>query len=234
MRAVPLAAIRRGHAYAFGRTREEPAPWSARGAAGAVRPQRSWSSAALVVVHQARPGERGTHLLVRVRRPVGVTRGGPDKVPTMNRAARVTTRNARFQQWEALLTNRTKRRSAGEFLVHGVRPITSPSGMAGRSTPSCTPPAAGCPRGRRLLRETRAEQVEMARRTARRARRQGRRRARGGGGAPARRPHPHRRPAGPSSSSTGRPTRQHRHRRTLRRRLRRRWRHRDRPRRRRL
>ncbi len=37
---------------------------------------------------------------------------------------RVTTRNARFQQWEALLTNRTKRHRAGEFLVQGVRPIT--------------------------------------------------------------------------------------------------------------
>jgi TrmH family RNA methyltransferase len=37
---------------------------------------------------------------------------------------RVTTRNARFQQWEALLTNRTKRLRSGEFLVHGVRPIT--------------------------------------------------------------------------------------------------------------
>jgi tRNA G18 (ribose-2'-O)-methylase SpoU len=37
---------------------------------------------------------------------------------------RVTTRNARFQQWEALLTNRTKRQRSGEFLVQGVRPIT--------------------------------------------------------------------------------------------------------------
>jgi tRNA G18 (ribose-2'-O)-methylase SpoU len=37
---------------------------------------------------------------------------------------RVTTRNARFQQWQALLANRTKRQRAGEFLVHGVRPIT--------------------------------------------------------------------------------------------------------------
>ncbi len=36
---------------------------------------------------------------------------------------RVTTRNARFQQWQALLTNRTKRQRAGEFLVQGVRPI---------------------------------------------------------------------------------------------------------------
>lgn len=39
-------------------------------------------------------------------------------------ALRVTTRNARFQQWEALLANRTKRQRSGEFLVQGVRPIT--------------------------------------------------------------------------------------------------------------
>jgi 23S rRNA (uridine2479-2'-O)-methyltransferase len=37
---------------------------------------------------------------------------------------RISTRNARFQQWAALLTNRNKRQRAGEFLVHGVRPIT--------------------------------------------------------------------------------------------------------------
>ncbi|XVV11280.1 TrmH family RNA methyltransferase [Actinoplanes sp. CA-131856] len=37
---------------------------------------------------------------------------------------RVTTRNASFQQWQALLTNRTKRHRAGSFLVHGVRPIS--------------------------------------------------------------------------------------------------------------
>jgi tRNA G18 (ribose-2'-O)-methylase SpoU len=37
---------------------------------------------------------------------------------------RVTTRNASFQQWQALLANRTKRQRAGEFLVQGVRPIT--------------------------------------------------------------------------------------------------------------
>ncbi|MGF1427626.1 TrmH family RNA methyltransferase [Kitasatospora sp. LaBMicrA B282] len=37
---------------------------------------------------------------------------------------RITSRNSRFQQWEALLGNRTKRRRAGEFLVHGVRPIS--------------------------------------------------------------------------------------------------------------
>lgn len=37
---------------------------------------------------------------------------------------RITTRNARFQVWESLLSNRTKRHRAGEFLVQGVRPIT--------------------------------------------------------------------------------------------------------------
>ncbi|MGX6605811.1 TrmH family RNA methyltransferase [Micromonosporaceae bacterium Da 78-11] len=42
----------------------------------------------------------------------------------MSRALRVTTRNASFQQWQALLTNRNKRARAGEFLVQGVRPIT--------------------------------------------------------------------------------------------------------------
>ena len=36
----------------------------------------------------------------------------------------VTSRNARFQQWHALLTNRQKRHRTGEFLVQGVRPIT--------------------------------------------------------------------------------------------------------------
>jgi tRNA G18 (ribose-2'-O)-methylase SpoU len=37
---------------------------------------------------------------------------------------RVSGRNARFQQWRALLDNRTKRQRRGEFLVQGVRPIT--------------------------------------------------------------------------------------------------------------
>jgi TrmH family RNA methyltransferase len=37
---------------------------------------------------------------------------------------RVTTRNAAFQQWNALLVNRQKRRQLGVFLVHGVRPIS--------------------------------------------------------------------------------------------------------------
>lgn len=37
---------------------------------------------------------------------------------------RITSRNASFQQWQALLTNRTKRQRSREFLVQGVRPIT--------------------------------------------------------------------------------------------------------------
>jgi 23S rRNA (uridine2479-2'-O)-methyltransferase len=40
------------------------------------------------------------------------------------RALRVSSRNARFQEWQALLGNRRKRRQAGEFMVQGVRPIT--------------------------------------------------------------------------------------------------------------
>lgn len=37
---------------------------------------------------------------------------------------RVERRNAVFQQWEALLTNRRKRTQSGELLVQGVRPIS--------------------------------------------------------------------------------------------------------------
>jgi tRNA G18 (ribose-2'-O)-methylase SpoU len=42
----------------------------------------------------------------------------------VSRTVPITSRNASFQQWQALLTNRTKRHRAGEFLVQGVRPIT--------------------------------------------------------------------------------------------------------------
>ena len=38
--------------------------------------------------------------------------------------ARVTRRNALFQEWAALLDNRSKRQRSGEFIVQGVRPIT--------------------------------------------------------------------------------------------------------------
>jgi len=37
----------------------------------------------------------------------------------------VTARNARFQQWQALLTNRKKRSQKGEFLIQGERPLTA-------------------------------------------------------------------------------------------------------------
>lgn len=38
--------------------------------------------------------------------------------------ARVERRNAVFQQWQSLLTNRTQRTRGGEMIVQGVRPIT--------------------------------------------------------------------------------------------------------------
>jgi 23S rRNA (uridine2479-2'-O)-methyltransferase len=42
----------------------------------------------------------------------------------VTRALRVSSRNARFQQWESLLGNRGKRQRSREFVVQGVRPIT--------------------------------------------------------------------------------------------------------------
>jgi TrmH family RNA methyltransferase len=42
----------------------------------------------------------------------------------VTRTQRITTRNASFQQWQALLGNRGKRQRAGEFLVQGVRPVS--------------------------------------------------------------------------------------------------------------
>ncbi|MFG3423806.1 TrmH family RNA methyltransferase [Micromonospora sp. NPDC049460] len=42
----------------------------------------------------------------------------------MAKTLKITTRNASFQQWQALLTNRNKRQRLREFLVQGVRPIT--------------------------------------------------------------------------------------------------------------
>lgn len=39
------------------------------------------------------------------------------------RPLRVQTRNAAYQQWQALLTNRTKRNRSRQFLVQGVRPL---------------------------------------------------------------------------------------------------------------
>jgi 23S rRNA (uridine2479-2'-O)-methyltransferase len=40
------------------------------------------------------------------------------------RRRQVLSRDATFQQWQALLDNRTKRNQLGEFVVHGVRPIS--------------------------------------------------------------------------------------------------------------
>lgn len=42
----------------------------------------------------------------------------------MTRELHITRANAQYQQWLALLDNRTKRQRAREFLVQGVRPIT--------------------------------------------------------------------------------------------------------------
>ena len=76
---------------------------------------------------------------------------------------RVTTRNARFQQWEALLHNRTKRHRQGEFLVQGVRPITLAveHGWTIRSLISDGRPRLSAWAGE-LWESTSAEQVVMA------------------------------------------------------------------------
>ncbi|HEX4061897.1 MAG TPA: TrmH family RNA methyltransferase [Streptosporangiaceae bacterium] len=42
----------------------------------------------------------------------------------MPNTLKITTRNARFQRWQALLANRNKRQRERAFLVQGVRPIT--------------------------------------------------------------------------------------------------------------
>src|SRR3569833_1291540 len=78
-------------------------------------------------------------------------------------ATRITTRNARFQQWQALLTNRNKRQRSREFLVQGVRPISL---AVERGWPvrtlivNAARPASAW--AAQLLRTTTAEQVSMA------------------------------------------------------------------------
>lgn len=76
---------------------------------------------------------------------------------------RITSRNARFQQWQSLLTNRNKRQRAREFLVQGVRPITVAveRGWPVRALIHGT----GRPLSRwaeSLVREVRAERIAMA------------------------------------------------------------------------
>ena len=44
--------------------------------------------------------------------------------PRPSLPARLERRNALFQQWQSLLTNRTKRTRSGEMIIQGVRPIT--------------------------------------------------------------------------------------------------------------
>jgi 23S rRNA (uridine2479-2'-O)-methyltransferase len=76
---------------------------------------------------------------------------------------RVSSRNARFQQWQALLGNRNKRQRAGEFLVQGVRPITLAfqHGWQFRALIyDAERPLSQWARG--LLRDTAAVQVAMA------------------------------------------------------------------------
>jgi len=56
------------------------------------------------------------------RRPAAPPRrGGGDRTSL---PARLERRNALFQQWQSLLTSRTKRTRSGEMLIQGVRPMT--------------------------------------------------------------------------------------------------------------
>jgi TrmH family RNA methyltransferase len=51
------------------------------------------------------------------------TKGRHQPAPRQPTVLRAVTRDARFQEWQALLTNRSKRQRRGEVLVQGVRPI---------------------------------------------------------------------------------------------------------------
>jgi len=62
----------------------------------------------------------------RIKRSIPVRMVGRSggTVSGVSGVLRISARNARFQQWQALLGNRTKRQRARLFLVHGVRPIS--------------------------------------------------------------------------------------------------------------
>jgi 23S rRNA (uridine2479-2'-O)-methyltransferase len=78
-------------------------------------------------------------------------------------APRVTARNARFQQWQALLGNRNKRLRAGEFLVQGVRPISLAAEHGWRFRALIYDAERPLSQwARSLLRDTAAERVPMA------------------------------------------------------------------------
>ncbi|GAA4909885.1 TrmH family RNA methyltransferase [Stackebrandtia albiflava] len=75
----------------------------------------------------------------------------------------MTTRNARFQQWQALLTNRAKRQRLGEMLVQGVRPINCARANGWRfSTLLYNAQARLSNWASETLREVDAEQVAVA------------------------------------------------------------------------
>jgi tRNA G18 (ribose-2'-O)-methylase SpoU len=50
--------------------------------------------------------------------------GHEENLRIVGKTLRITTRNATFQQWLAMLSNRNKRQRATEFIVQGVRPIS--------------------------------------------------------------------------------------------------------------
>ncbi|WP_052850556.1 TrmH family RNA methyltransferase [Streptomyces avicenniae] len=78
-------------------------------------------------------------------------------------ARRITTRNARFQQWQAELSNRRTRQREREFLIQGVRPISQAvaHGWPLRALlfDESRPPTAWA---RELLDGTAAEKIAMA------------------------------------------------------------------------
>jgi TrmH family RNA methyltransferase len=76
---------------------------------------------------------------------------------------RVSSRNARFQQWQALLGNRNKRQRAGEFLVQGVRPISLAARFGWRFRALIYDPQRPLSQwAQALLRDAGAMQVPMA------------------------------------------------------------------------
>ena len=81
----------------------------------------------------------------------------------MARVLQVTSRNASFQQWQALLSNRAKRQRAGEFLVQGVRPISLAVQQGWRVHQLIHDPARPLSRwAAEILENTTAQQVAMA------------------------------------------------------------------------
>jgi 23S rRNA (uridine2479-2'-O)-methyltransferase len=81
----------------------------------------------------------------------------------MARVLQVTSRNASFQQWQALLSNRAKRQRAGEFLVQGVRPISLAAQQGWQVHQLIYDPARPLSRwAAEILDNTTAQQVAMA------------------------------------------------------------------------